>query len=152
MAVTMAVFEPKVQCRGNFPSPESCQDVLADMPATTEVEVFGPADARFVKEVLPQYMVSGKKRSWLNLAPALAQADDDDCEGDDGCQLKLFSTGRADFLAWYQIWEAVVRTFWSCYHQSCSRETESQDNMGEANPPFARRIFRPQVLASREPR
>ena len=72
MAVIMAVFEPKVQCRGILQGPESCQDVLADMPATTELEVFGPSGARFVEEVLPQDIVSGKERGWLNLAPALA--------------------------------------------------------------------------------
>lgn len=52
----MGVYEPKVQCRGNFDTAVSCRDVLADMPATTDLEVFGPRDTPFVKEILPQGM------------------------------------------------------------------------------------------------
>ena len=30
---------------------------------------------------------------------------------DDNCVLKLYSTGRSDVVAWYQIWQAVEATF-----------------------------------------
>ncbi|KAF6241482.1 hypothetical protein HO173_000192 [Letharia columbiana] len=92
IAVVMGVFEPKVQCRGNFDTSLSCRDILADMPATTELEVFGPHDAPFVKEMLP-----------LEVASA-----------DNQCILRLFSTGRSDVVAWYRIWEAVEATFAMC--------------------------------------
>ena len=60
----MGVFQPSVQCRGNFDTALSCKDVLADMPASTGMEVFGPSDTPFVKEVLPQEIVSGKYIRW----------------------------------------------------------------------------------------
>ena len=60
IAVVMGVFEPKIQCRGNFDTSLSCKDILAEMPATTELEVFGPHDTPFVKEILPQEVASGK--------------------------------------------------------------------------------------------
>ena len=56
----MGVFEPKVQCRGNFQGIRSCKDVLSDMPATAEMEVFGPHGTPYVNEVLPQEIASGK--------------------------------------------------------------------------------------------
>ena len=54
----MGVFKPKVQCRGYFDAPGSCLDILEDMPATPELEVFGPRDTPFVKEGLPQEVTS----------------------------------------------------------------------------------------------
>ena len=30
---------------------------------------------------------------------------------DDNCVLRLYSTGRSDIVAWYQIWQAVEATF-----------------------------------------
>ena len=57
----MAVFEPKVQCRGDFGNPYSCKDVLADMPASAQFEVFGPPDTAFVKETLPLEIASSKE-------------------------------------------------------------------------------------------
>ncbi|KAL9075171.1 MAG: hypothetical protein Q9161_001857 [Pseudevernia consocians] len=92
IAVTMRVFEPKVRCRGSFETAASCKDVLADMPASTDLEVFGPRDTPFVKEILPQDIVSE----------------------DDKCIVRLYSTGRSDVVAWYQIWEAVEATFAMC--------------------------------------
>ncbi|KAF6223370.1 hypothetical protein HO133_000212 [Letharia lupina] len=92
IAVVMGVFEPKIQCRGNFDTSLSCKDILAEMPATTELEVFGPHDTPFVKEILPQEVASG----------------------DDQCILRLYSTGRSDVVAWYRIWEAVEATFAMC--------------------------------------
>lgn len=60
LAVIMSTFEPKVQCRGPFETANSCKHVLADMPASTEIEVFGPKDSSFVMEELPQEIVSGR--------------------------------------------------------------------------------------------
>lgn len=92
LAVVMAVFEPKVQCRGDFGNPYSCKDILSDMPASTDLEVFGPRDTPFVKQILP-----------LDVASR-----------DDKCVVKIYSTGRSDVVAWYQIWEAVEATFAIC--------------------------------------
>ena len=58
MAVIMGRFEPNVRCRGNFESAGSCKDLLADMPASTKLEVFGPRETPFVEEVVPQEKVS----------------------------------------------------------------------------------------------
>ena len=54
----MGVFKPKVQCRGYFDTPEFCTEILDDMPATPDLEVFGPKDTPFVKEILPQEVAS----------------------------------------------------------------------------------------------
>ena len=79
MAVIMGVFRPNVHCRGTLDTPGSCRHVLADMPASTDLEVFGPRDAPFVKEVLPQEIVSGKALRSASLVPrAPAHADDVD--------------------------------------------------------------------------
>ena len=58
MAVIMSRFRPNVRCRGNFESAGSCKDLLADMPASIGLEVFGPREKPFVKEVVPQEKVS----------------------------------------------------------------------------------------------
>ena len=58
MAVIMGKFKPNVRCRGNFESAGSCKDLLADMPASTKLEVFGPRETPYVKEVVPQEKVS----------------------------------------------------------------------------------------------
>lgn len=70
LGVIMGVFEPSVQCRGNFDAVLSCKDVLADMPASTEMEVFGPRDTPSVKEVLPQEVLSG---TYMNKAGPLVK-------------------------------------------------------------------------------
>ena len=56
----MGTFHPRVQCKGVISNPHPCGNVLADMPATTELEVFGPPDTPLVTEVLPQEIVSGE--------------------------------------------------------------------------------------------
>ena len=56
----MGVFDPKVQCRGSFDTALSCKDVLADMPASTDSELFGPPGTPLVKEILPQEIASCK--------------------------------------------------------------------------------------------
>lgn len=58
MAVIMGIFKPNVRCRGNFESAGSCKDLLAEMPASTKIEVFGPRETPFVDEVVPQEKVS----------------------------------------------------------------------------------------------
>ena len=58
MAVIMGTFKANVRCRGNFESAGSCKDLLADMPASTKLEVFGPRETPYVKEVVPQEKVS----------------------------------------------------------------------------------------------
>ena len=56
----MGVFKPTVQCRGTLQTAGSCKDVLADMPASSELEVFGPRNAPHVKEIVPQEVASGE--------------------------------------------------------------------------------------------
>ena len=58
MGVIMGRYYPNVRCRGNFESAGSCKDLLADMPASTTLEVFGPREKPYVKEVVPQEKVS----------------------------------------------------------------------------------------------
>ena len=114
----MGVFKPNIQCRGTFDTALSCRDVLADMPASTEMEVFGPRDAPFVKEVLPQEVVSGKKSAPLRrTCTSPQQLTMIIMKGDDKCIVKLFSTGTSDIVAWYSIWEAVEATFAMCARQ-----------------------------------
>ena len=60
VAVIMGVYEPKVQCRGDFAFPKSCRDVVGDMPASTDLEIFGPRDAPSVMVALPLEIHSGK--------------------------------------------------------------------------------------------
>ncbi|KAM0796759.1 hypothetical protein BDR22DRAFT_824859 [Usnea florida] len=102
LAVIMGVFKPKVQCRGYFDTPETCTEILADMPATPDLEVFGPKDTPFVKEILPQEVVS----YWPRLTIVL--------KADDKCVMKLYSTGSSDVVAWYRVWEAVEATYAVC--------------------------------------
>ena len=56
----MGTFHPRVQCKGVIAEARSCGHVLADIPATTELEVFGPGDDPHVTEALPYEMVSGE--------------------------------------------------------------------------------------------
>ena len=58
IAVIMGRYQPNVRCRGNFESAGSCKDLLADMPASTKLEVFGPRETPFVEEVVPLEKVS----------------------------------------------------------------------------------------------
>ena len=63
----MGVYKPQVQCRGALHDPASCGDVLADMPASTEVELFGPRESPHVEQLLPQELVSGMSPTRLLL-------------------------------------------------------------------------------------
>lgn len=60
LAVVLGIFRPQVRCAGSLHGRSSCGHVLADMPASTALEVFGPPDAPHVKEKLPQEVVSGE--------------------------------------------------------------------------------------------
>lgn len=63
LAVIMGAYKlpSAVQCRGTFEPMASCQDVLQDMPATTEKETFGPSTDQTAKVLLPQGVESGKR-------------------------------------------------------------------------------------------
>ena len=107
----MGVYEPKVQCRGDFAFPKSCRDVVGDMPASTDLEIFGPRDAPSVMVALPLEIHSGKApRSCTDGSSRLTISTKDD----DKCVLRLYTTGRSDVVAWYRIWEAVQATFSMC--------------------------------------
>ncbi|CAF9906187.1 hypothetical protein IMSHALPRED_004122 [Imshaugia aleurites] len=110
VAVIMGVYEPKVQCRGDFAFPKSCRDVVGDMPASTDLEIFGPRDAPSVMVALPLEIHSD----------------------DEKCVLRLYTTGRSDVVAWYRIWEAVQATFSMCGRFSqggSSRQLGQQGNV-----------------------
>ena len=49
-----------IQCRGRFSPITSCEDVLEDMPVTSEVEVFGPPTDPSAQVWVPQVVQSGK--------------------------------------------------------------------------------------------
>lgn len=57
----VGAYEPNVQCRGAFPTWQSCRDVLNDMPADTKYEVFGPATDPDAEVHLPQQVESSKE-------------------------------------------------------------------------------------------
>ena len=60
LAVIMATFTPRVQCTTPFYRAQSCGNILAGMPATKNLEVFGPKSDPHMSEVLPQLVVSRK--------------------------------------------------------------------------------------------
>lgn len=71
LAVIMAAYQPTsgIQCRGLFLPVESCEDILEDMPVTSEVEVFGPQSDTTAKVWLPQAVESGKLITAVFLLP-----------------------------------------------------------------------------------
>ena len=58
MGVIIGTYEPDVQCMGTYPGWRSCLDVLADMPTTPNMRVFGPEGRPGVQEVLPLEIAS----------------------------------------------------------------------------------------------
>lgn len=94
--VILSTYEPhhNIRCgrSENFGNAPSCENVLADMPATEEMTLFGPGTAPGIEEPLPQLIASA----------------------DEKCFLRLFSTGRADWASWYSIWQATEATFARC--------------------------------------
>lgn len=92
LAVLVAAFEPNVQCRGTFPTWQSCRDVLDDMPAGTDGETFGPPTDPAAGVHLPQQVESDDSR----------------------CTLRLFTKGASDASTWYRIWSAAVAVFSVC--------------------------------------
>lgn len=58
MGVIIGTYEPDVQCMGTHPGWRSCLDILADMPTTTDIRVFGLEGRPGVQEVLPLEIAS----------------------------------------------------------------------------------------------
>ena len=58
LGIILGTYEPDVQCMGTQTSSAPCLEVLADMPATTEVKTFGLQGQPGVEEVLPVDIVS----------------------------------------------------------------------------------------------
>ena len=54
LAVTMGVYQPRIQCRGRFDEVAACTSITIDMPATKDLEIFGPAGTPDLAEILPQ--------------------------------------------------------------------------------------------------
>lgn len=93
LAVIIAAYQPtsEIRCRGLFLPMESCENVLEDMPTTTETEVFGPLTDSTAQVHLPQAV----------------QSDDTKC------MLTIFGTSTtSDKTSWYDIWEATA-AIWS---------------------------------------
>jgi len=107
----MGTFQPSVQCRGTFPHPASCDHVLAAMPASTGLDVFGPADTPHVKEILPQALLSRKHSDSPTI---LGYSDGKWHSADEKCMVRMFSTGQSDLLSWYRVWESVEAIFAVC--------------------------------------
>lgn len=64
LAVIMGGYQPtsEIRCGGRISLlTTSCEDVLEDMPATTENEVFGPATDPTSQVLLPHIVQSGKQ-------------------------------------------------------------------------------------------
>ena len=49
-----------VQCRGPISLMISCEDIIEDMPATTNMEIFAPPQNSSATVLLPQAVESGK--------------------------------------------------------------------------------------------
>lgn len=62
LAVILGAYHPpsEIQCGGTFMPRLSCEDVLEDMPATTDKETFGPPTDPTAKVWLPQAVESGR--------------------------------------------------------------------------------------------
>ena len=65
----MGGYQPtsEIRCGGASLLPtSSCEDILEDMPATTENEVFGPATDHTAQVVVPHLVQPGKLVSHLS--------------------------------------------------------------------------------------
>ena len=60
LAVIMGAYEPMVQCKGVISSWKSCKDIMYDMPAFTNDEIFGPPTDPSAAIHLPQQVESGR--------------------------------------------------------------------------------------------
>ena len=71
LAVIMGGYKSPsaIQCRGHTLITDSCNDVLEDMPATTEMEIFGPITNTSATVLLPQAVQSGKLRNQVPYCP-----------------------------------------------------------------------------------
>ncbi len=54
------MYEPDVECRGDFPAWRSCANVIWEMPVSTETLVFGPEADPHAQVVVPHFVESGK--------------------------------------------------------------------------------------------
>ena len=59
LAVVLGSAQVIVACKGTFPKPRSCRDILGDMEATTQRKVFGLAEDPDTQVVLPAQVKSG---------------------------------------------------------------------------------------------
>lgn len=54
LGVILGSYQPDVQCTATHTgNPQSCLEILADMPATTDTRIFGPQGHPGVQENLP---------------------------------------------------------------------------------------------------
>lgn len=60
LALILGTYKPDIACRGAFPSWRSCRDVMAEMPVSTETQIFGPAIDPDAQVVVPHFIESGK--------------------------------------------------------------------------------------------
>lgn len=124
LAVIMGAYQSPsaIQCRGAFPSSDSCHSVLEDMPATTKMEFFGNAENTSATVLLPQSVWQGKPHYETSIHfshPFLI-----DCRvASVPCRLGLSSTFDVALLdtgSWYEVWEATI-ALWSVCTRHRSR-------------------------------
>lgn len=59
LGVIVGTYQPDVQCMAALPtSARSCLDILADMPATTDIRIFGEEGDPGAQEILPLNIAS----------------------------------------------------------------------------------------------
>ena len=56
----MSVYRPRPQiaCRAPFSGATSCGDIMGDMPASADIETFGPINTPGITEIVPQELAS----------------------------------------------------------------------------------------------
>lgn len=66
LAVVLSIYNPHVQCRGRLNDASACKVILADMPASRDILLFGPEGTADIQEDLPQIVASCESMFWGN--------------------------------------------------------------------------------------
>lgn len=68
VALILSTYSPDVECRGSFPawkSPRSCFNLVAAMPASTKMQLFGPEADPEAQVLVPHILESGKPQDFV---------------------------------------------------------------------------------------
>ena len=108
----MGTYKPNIECRGDFPSRDSCINILTEMPASAETRVFGP-EADPSTQVSVPHVIEACKLS--NYVWNITFADTRPCEDDEKCFVRMFYVEKkSDTASWYSIWQAVSALWAVC--------------------------------------